>query len=277
MHDSELVYVSSSNKNLIYHYTTSDLAIAKILKDGRLKFGLYKNMNDPFEFLHRQMEFSYCDDDLQRSHDVLDKMFIANRKWESLRELCFCCDDFEFSAKNNLSHPYNRGWARSRMWSQYADTHKGVCFVFDKDKLRKAIMDNLTPSTYQMLSDKVSYDDNLEEYHQINTVSEDEINNGSALSNFFTDEKNRKYLFHKLKDYRDEQEYRFLIVDRGGKIDDEEYFVSIKESICGIIVGCNFECAYLQNIKQYSGIYQIPAYWIKWDWDVPKLSRLFLY
>lgn len=30
---------------------------------------------------------------------------------------------------------WDRGWARSRMWAQYGESHRGVCLVFDRESM----------------------------------------------------------------------------------------------------------------------------------------------
>jgi len=279
--DNFLSFVASVNKNLLFHYTTSELALTKILKNGELKFGFYSNMNDPLEFLDCPREFSGTDDLFdQYSHKIFHDVEIANQKRKHLQLICFCRDNFELGKGAMLSHPYNRGWARSRMWSQYADNHKGVCLIFDKERLTEAITDFLIDegisTTHLLFKDEVSYGNAMDEYKEKLIIPINNTNCKNDFSNWFVAGK-EKYLFHKIEDYRDEQEYRFLIVNYDDKIDDKEFFISIQKCIVGIIIGCNFEKTYLQNIKQYSAMYSIPAYKVDWNCGIPSLSDLFQY
>jgi hypothetical protein len=41
------------------------------------------------------------------------------------------------------AEPFGRGWARARMWEQYAERHRGVCLLFDRRKLRETILHSL--------------------------------------------------------------------------------------------------------------------------------------
>ena len=58
---------------------------------------------------------------------------------------------------NNLS----KGWARSRMWAQYADNHKGVCLIFDKLCLEKEFKGSFEKSSCETFCDVVNYTNNL--------------------------------------------------------------------------------------------------------------------
>jgi hypothetical protein len=39
--------------------------------------------------------------------------------------------------------PFRCPWARARLWEQYADNHRGVCLVFDRESMLEAIRDDL--------------------------------------------------------------------------------------------------------------------------------------
>jgi Protein of unknown function (DUF2971) len=43
--------------------------------------------------------------------------------------------------------PFCFGWARARMWEQYAERYRGVCLVFDKERLTQRFAEALEGGT----------------------------------------------------------------------------------------------------------------------------------
>jgi Protein of unknown function (DUF2971) len=51
---------------------------------------------------------------------------------------------------NHLDDFFHRGFHKPRMWTQYADQHRGVCLIFDRTKLAKAIENQLSEGQIRM-------------------------------------------------------------------------------------------------------------------------------
>jgi hypothetical protein len=120
-----------NNKDTIFHYTKLETALEKILKNKQLRFTKYEDSKDPHESNKRNfaLQSSIIDNENEfwRQRDSSEKEinFIIQQK---LRMACFC--------RNKPNYP---GYKRSRMWSQYADNHRGICFAFSKKALQKAV------------------------------------------------------------------------------------------------------------------------------------------
>src|SRR6185503_592987 len=89
----------------LYHMTKFDKTINFILKDRRLKIGLFNELNDPFELAC----FDRHDRDQRAGFEQITDSFTAK-----YGVLCFSA-----SSKSPL------------MWAHYAEAHKGVCLGFD--------------------------------------------------------------------------------------------------------------------------------------------------
>lgn len=109
-----------------------------------------------------------------------------------------------------------------------------------------------------VITDKVIYDNENNNLHKVCHLDTDEfnINPSQRLKKFA-----KAYLFTKLKDYENEQEYRICIYD-GKKT--SEIKVDISEAIEGIIIGFKFPKTYLPAIKDISNRLQIPITQVNW-------------
>ena len=74
----------------------------------------------------------------------------------------------------------------------------------------------------------------------------------------------KDFFFSKNADYRDECEYRLLILKENDSID----YIGIEKTIMGIIVGDNMPDIYLQIIRKFSESYHVNCrklYWSSWE------------
>jgi hypothetical protein len=231
------------------------------------------NTNDPLEFVDFSGFASSLpigkNDDSDRISCELDVS--SKRRRNFVRMLCFCRDLFCNKAdwKNEKAQEFAdnllfKGWARSRIWAQYADNHAGVCLVFDKNEFKKCF-DSLACNDIEILEDKdITYTNNLSELEK--AMDSKEIQND--YSNFYLDEERKKYLFQKCEDYRDENEYRFCLINRALKSPEEAMFVDYASSLKAVILGQRFsnylELKLPENIEQYQ---------IMWNFGRPNLIR----
>jgi len=88
----------------LYHLMAAKSG-ATTLREKRLKFSRFDDLNDPFELLSAHLG----EDDVRRFHKEMKKQ-VAKR----YGLLCF-----------------SRTWRSPVMWAHYADKHKGLCLGFD--------------------------------------------------------------------------------------------------------------------------------------------------
>lgn len=254
------------NYNHIYHYTTANTAIEYILNEKEILFNSVRNTNDPLEFL------DYChvvstngeigNTEIRRLIDVgHDINSIIKRKFK----ICCFCEDKEISGDLYSNNPIMyKGYCRSRMWSQYADDHKGVCLIFNKSRLIREITKDINIKHYEK---KVIYDDNLPGLFDACDIEYDKDHNKLALERAC--EYIDKYLFMKLRDYEHENEFRIALLSDKYPNDDK-IKVRINSSLIGIIVGTKFNDIYMPSIKKVKGK-RIPIFKLAWFNGKPEL------
>ena len=143
MHPLHIGFTPDFDQNkYLYHYTSMDTAINYILYNKTLRFNPLANVNDPMESDPNYWAFSNLEKGDKSStiqYQVSD--YFKNR----IKVVCFSLDDQsdwnspEFSPLDYCA----RGHSKPRMWATYGDDHKGVCLIFDRERLRKAFESEL--------------------------------------------------------------------------------------------------------------------------------------
>ncbi|MCP4648624.1 MAG: DUF2971 domain-containing protein [PVC group bacterium] len=243
---------AAPESDYLFHYTKTSTAVEHILYEKKLRFTPLSKMHDPLEFLDAYHS-AYSMEGVDRNK--LEKLYtrdldineIVRRKF---RVACFC-KDMELYECHNSGINFNRGWARSRMWSQYAEGHAGICIVFSKKSLLKNITQEVKRKVSEhktvILNESVKYDNTLMERAEALHISLD--GNGLNKSPLeWIKEHSKEYLFKKLVDYKDEQEYRFAIYHESF-LSNTYTDICFGDSILAIILGVKFPPAYKVNIE----------------------------
>ena len=217
-----------------FHYTTRDAAFGGILPNRTLRLSSYGKMRDPLE--NQPWRFTFTgygerDDaaltaDLRRYAQFEEK---ANKSIRDCSHLLSLTVDAE-SQPSGEQEPFCRGWARARMWEQYAENHRGVCLVFDRKHLAQSIEESLTQSGFvAFYHQEVIYDGGRIESPLIDWNDLDE-------PDFFVRyiEANRGALFFKKTlDWETEHEYRFVAISQ----DESPLSIDYGHSLTAVIVG----------------------------------------
>jgi hypothetical protein len=265
------------DKDMVCHYTGKDKAIS-ILNDKRINFSPLESCNDPreskqwnFGFIGSEQRF--CLENYGEALNIFDNSIKNNSMI-----LCFCgWNNEEMNFKKNMvadfRQPYYRvGFARSRMWSQYGMGHTGVCLVFDKKQLEEEFKSSF--ETNKKFAGEVEYQYYLESFVRSRKIkcrnmidhSVDEAL-GMQIDEYF-----HEFFFLKLMDYRDEHEYRLVvIVDDGDSIG-----LPIESSLRGVIVGINFpreECEGIDVLAQNCNS-SVEKWFLSWQEGRPQLWDL---
>lgn len=260
---------------LLYHYTSLSSA-CKILESGSLRLSNLTNTNDPLEFLSPE-NFGFSAWGNIDWKKVFHELRLSGQKRRNyVRMLCFCKDLFctprDWKNEKNQDFSDNllfKGWARSRMWAQYADNHSGVCLVFDKEEFQKSFNALANKDIEILLDRSINYTNYLTELE----TSMENINSGRKTvddySNFYLEDDKQKFLFQKCQDYRDENEYRFCLINRALKSPDEAMFVNYGASLKAVILGQRF--SYILKLILSK---EIEQFRIDWDFGRPDLISL---
>jgi len=268
------------NKEMICHYTKEENAKI-ILKRGDLKFSSLKKCSDPRESKERSFNLINCDF-TKHYKDRKDKINRGlNDVIKDTRILCFCGFDCEIDFKDEFIPHYRQdyyrvGFTKSRMWDQYGDDHKGICLLFDKIELEREfyLLNNNVDRKYK---GEVSYQYNLESINKSANIDhksiEECIRNGESYPGLLKhiDKYYKELFLMKLRDYRDECEYRLVVITSS----HDETMLSIKTSLKAIILGANFNEEGIDEIKESAKTYgnNIQIHYLSWQNGKPQLLR----
>ena len=179
----------------LYHYTSLEKALG-ILESNELWFGYLKDLNDINE-LYRPLFYEKVTPEIEK---------MAQKELEKYQQLSltrdFCRYGFDIPA----------------MWGHYGDKGKGVCFIFNKDKL----LNSLSPGIYHDMVEYVGHDYSFSVFFRVKDYMIEPFTNND-IDEFF---------FKKTFDWSYEQEYRLLVkVDGKGR-----YKLPLNDSLIGIAI-----------------------------------------
>jgi hypothetical protein len=243
------------NDDSIYHFTKRETAIAHILNSGKLMFGDFKLTNDPWEYKKRMTSASGWNWNNSSTDKILEITDTIDKIIETSGFLSFCQNSY--NAKRLVAH----GCLKSRMWSQYGESHSGICLVFSKSVLLNQLNDEFS-IPFLIYNDSMSYE---------NTITNDIQIDGEEINNLQLNEIVMRYIsssyqeifFNKQIDYRDECEFRIVAVPKFGK-SASGALLDISQSIKTIILGDAFPDVYLPTIKELSNKLNVPYRRLHW-------------
>jgi hypothetical protein len=251
------------DNNLLYHFTKLDTALRYVIPCNRLQFSKLSSMDDPFETEYLVGAVSL--DEHFRMHSSNQTELNDLRSKTPIK--CFCQDRL-YDTSMQSPFPFCKGWAKSRMWSQYGDYHTGACLVFDRQELLAAIKQDRNINNDDPLAGPVKYDDK-EFYTLIDTLGE-ELKKATDMPRFIRDNQ-YKLLFLKNSDYRDEDEFRFALP---GYLNDlgMECLVDYKLALKACLLGYKYDSHYDPIIKYLSSQREIPFFRLEWFQGTPNIS-----
>lgn len=255
------------NIDLLYHFTSARVGIEELLFKKQIKFGPLSHTNDPLEFQDFYHVVVADSSELRSEVDkTVSKANEANRILKTKYRIC--CFTSDVHLKEELDYSiFDRGFSKSRMWSQYADSHKGICLVFSKVKFQTNIGTN--PKSFDipieteffLSSDFVSYSNDVTAIVKMLAIDHAEAKDKTAFEIL---EKNLgRYLYSKYRDYRDEQEFRVSLYSDYFKA-SESLYVNFADSLEAIILGSRFPVPYIENILRYEKELGVSVYQMDW-------------
>jgi hypothetical protein len=219
----------------IYHYTDRDAGFAHIVPTRTLRFSRLSAMRDPVEnkdwIQGLLAPITWPDADVQKVVDLVHSTL------ESTHILSLTLDS---PLQPGASAQHARGYARPRMWEQYAENHKGICLVFDRARFHEALMHSL-PAHPDTFAGEVAYADlPLQDHAKARAldVTSLAVEGDGDIEAGLRAHIGRHYpelLFRKLEDWRSEREYRYVLVDETVRDVTVEY-----RGLRAVIVGERF-------------------------------------
>lgn len=256
--------------DLLFHYTSLNAACS-ILSSNRLRLSNLTNMNDPLEFCEPNI-FGFNGFEIDMKKAMRELTVSLQERENKIRLICFCKDFYckgEWNNENLQNYSSNltfKGWARSRMWAQYADNHRGVCLVFNKSEFNDEFKKLANNHIKILEPQKITYTNYLNELESAMTDELNVKNHDSNFLHFYLDDERTKYLFQKSEDFRDENEYRFVLIDDNLDSSKTDKFIDFGTSLKAIILGGRFN-----PILKFSLPSNIEQFKITWNCGIPDL------
>lgn len=231
-----IIYAVRDSDRYIYHYTSAEKATKFILKDRTLLLNRFSCTNDPKESKEWKMiPFTMQENPGDDFSEGKLPREIATKLKSSAYLSCFC-SDLPGLTGDHVRDILMRGLARPRMWAQYADNHRGFCLVFDKQVLLKKISEQL--QDIDILQGPVSYIDrswlNRLDPHAFRVEYDQLVEIGIEAYCLLHMRRHAKELyFDKLRDWRDECEWRVVVLDPN----KAPPLIRFEEALVGVIHG----------------------------------------
>jgi hypothetical protein len=249
------------DSELVFHYTRAATALEHILETMMLRLNSISDTNDPWESRRELTGFS------ARRRELPD--FAAwdeiDRHVKRARVACFCREDGPASRDPTaLDFPLPWvGWARDRMWAQYADGHRGLCLAFDRrmliDSFNKALA-----SRGERLAENVTYSDDAPSLSYDNDRLH-EVGTEAYKAEYRRQHAHVRYL-RKRKDWEGEREFRLVLLDDLDAGPDAH--VPIDGALVYVMMGDRFPRGYLPCIDAVTRRLGVPAYQLVYSGDV---------
>jgi len=243
--DPDVRDAGARGDGLLFHYTSAE-SLKAILVSGNIRLNTMDRMNDPRE------RKDWVARDLVVPEGTLDWSMLAeqgavadepNRLLRlGARIACFTKEREPFPGADPDAL-FHRGWARARMWHQYAAKHTGACLVFDMTKLvttvdsaRKYVDGDVFSTNSVLYTDKplrLPLSGAFTNVAAIQSALDDLTSDGKQIADLF---------FTKNTDWQSEDEVRILVLlwDPAGTIAPEPLHLPYGDSLKAIVLGENF-------------------------------------
>ncbi len=267
-------YIRTS-EDALFHYTKTSTAIEHILHTKRFKLSVLNNSNDPQEYKDMLLSISGSSLGPDKTFELLGR---ANRCVNRMlkdegRRMCFCTNDkpiliLRDGCSIEDEHACSEGWSKSRMWSQYAENHYGVCLVLSKERLAGALDERKCQIAHCRLG-PVKYlqpdDDSGEALCVDGNRAEAEGVEEHARNHVV--EHCEELFFRKHIDYRDEAEFKVVVFDPDKKLE----YLDVSSLIKCVIVGERTPEAYIPLVDQMCSELSIEFRIASWTLRQPSL------
>lgn len=260
----------NDSEDYLYHYTSS-ATLAKIVEGRTFRMGPYSKTNDPRETsfwsttISTRIDAGYQEGD----DDVSDLWTLIGDVRDGVKLACFTLDS-EID-QPGLRPPFHRGWARARMWHQYAEGHSGACLIVDRAAWEQSLQAAGDAESLRVYDGPVRYEDvGMAHFSSILDFSSDALRRGEARAEVtrIVEERRGDLFFMKNRDWESEQEYRYMAIS-----DAEEVYVPVAGSLVGIVLGQDFpstEFSVLGDRLRRNGLQDVRCARLRWMDGVPQ-------
>ncbi|MDQ1749949.1 MAG: hypothetical protein QOE71_1005 [Pseudonocardiales bacterium] len=245
---------------LLYHYTKAD-TLPLILGSGRIRLSSLDAMNDARE--SRSWHPSVvADDGLDVS--MSDFMNWQTQLDESLRRrakvACFTADRTPTGPFGGAGQ-FHRGYARARMWDQYAEHHSGACLILDQERLFAHAAEALSAEGDVRFGAVTYVDRRVGDSNGMLEFRASDLRRGIAVAaEEYLAAHWQELLLTKNLDWMTEEEQRILFVERGAL--DSIRDVPMEGSLVAVILGERFDPDSLDAIRDLASTQGVDRDWV---------------
>lgn len=245
------------NTRFVYHYTKLETARDHILPSATLRFNQLANVNDPKESISNDWLLFGSADDLGNARERVVEFFRLN-----VKAACFSRDNPDICSHDEYGiDACSRGYMKPRMWATYGDEHKGVCLVFDKQKLEAVFRSHIEPDDRFFHGD-VRYgrfltpEDSLGFSINFAELDKDFISTIHRM----VDEYSGVYFFFKHADWMTEDEYRCILVGNRQQIEH----LPFGDALVGVALGVDTPEKEIDKIVALADDKKVPVIQSTW-------------
>lgn len=263
-----MIHGVDSVDELVYHYTSAETARDYILRNKTLKLSMYANTNDPKETKAWQFDLGTNEN---RDLGPYSLTKISERFSDALKErtkvACFSMDAPPLTG-NHMEDILHRGYAKPRMWAQYGENHRGVCLVFRKEPLLATVRRQVTEGL--LLEGNVHYRNvalvpNLTPHEFMIDFDLYESLGPIAYAHSHIKTHHRALFFEKLLDWRDESEWRIVLLS---EVDKDEY-VQYDSALVGVMHGAEIDEEVSREITEMTDDREVEHMGLTWKNSSP--------
>lgn len=280
-------------KEYLFHYTTLKNC-KSIINSQELWFNQIIKTNDPFEnkkfdFFEKTELSELGLDELDYETDEVDEQswFFKQLTLTKNRIVKTFSFSYGYYDPEQIIIDNRPGFFYPRMWAQYADNSKGVCFVFNKEKLLSQLKLKLEQN-YHFFADTVEYLDitNVEHSKRLKKLIISRNKKIFVHGKCNYEQKVRKnlcenihdYYYIKDQDWNGENEFRIILINKKGNPNTgiEKIKIDITKTLECVILGENVGLKY--NDSDYyeidkNEIYKMRKFCEERNIDIRMLKR----
>jgi hypothetical protein len=251
----------------VYHYTRWE-RLLDIAHNG-FRLGPLAYMNDP-----RESKNWYLGHTTFGNREPIDSSILWKEAMDYRRQVKVASFSRDIPGYTREEIRFRSGYARPRMWAQYAGNHTGVCIVINRDGLDHAIRSQLGGRENSwFVSGPVEYVDQPVQDPSTQSVQVSEVDSRSIadlVRDYFYEHRERIF-FVKHSDWRDEAEYRWVFYDPDEMHKEQrgprEAFVNINGHVAALVLGADFSDSRLPVAQSFAEALGMNGDVVRCFWD----------
>jgi hypothetical protein len=261
--------------DFFFHYTTREAAFAHIVPERRLRLSPYAKMRDPMEAKSPSFGAGLAvpdDPEVEKSMNQawLGAWQLVGTKRGRTKLLSLTIDAPDY--RDRLAETFGRGWARARMWEQYAENHQGVCLLFHRERFQEVVLAQLRARAPGAVCGPVRYEKEGIAAEAAATMMLEPGVSAEGLADRHLGQHFNALFFLKLLDWESEHEFRFVEPS-----DDDDYsYVDYQDTLAAVMVGAEFPDWQVPAVLDACKRARVDARRVEWKFlNQPMPTKLF--